>query len=205
MYHAPAVRRDRLVASVVLTTALAMVAVPGPAGSRTPGGAQAGALESFQPVTLDASSVPGMVSVTDDPALRSESAVEPDEVLREPAPQSAVPARPAIDQPEPQAGSVAKNTWRLDRNMSWYGPGFYGNRTACGLKMTKTLIGVAHRTLPCGTKIVFRNPANGRTLTVPVVDRGPYVSGRTWDLTGGACKALGHCYTGPMYWKYAGG
>lgn len=126
-------------------------------------------------------------------------------MLREPAPQSAVPTRPAIDQPEPQAGSIAKNVWRLDRNLSWYGPGFYGRRTACGYAMTTTLIGVAHRTLPCGTKITFRNPANGRTLTVPVVDRGPYVSGRSWDLTGGACRALGHCYTGSMYWRYASG
>jgi rare lipoprotein A (peptidoglycan hydrolase) len=198
------VRRDRLVASVVLTAALAMVAVPGPAGSRSPGGDSTVAHESFQPVLLDASYVPGMVSEDeDDRALRSASAVEPDQELREPAPESAVPTRPLIDQPESKAGSAAKNTWHLDRRMSWYGPGFYGNRTACGYKLTTSLIGVAHRTLPCGTKILFRNPANGRTLVVPVVDRGPYVSGRIFDLTGGACKALGHCYTGPMYWKYA--
>jgi rare lipoprotein A (peptidoglycan hydrolase) len=50
--------------------------------------------------------------------------------------------------------------------------------------------------------ITFRNPANGRTLTLPVVDRGPYVSGRQWDLTGGACLALRHCYTGAFQWKY---
>ena len=55
--------------------------------------------------------------------------------------------------------------------------------------MTKTLVGVAHRTLPCGTKVTFKNPANGRTVTAPVVDRGPYISGRQWDLTGGLCSA----------------
>ncbi len=92
-------------------------------------------------------------------------------------------------------------TWHLDGNVSWYGPGFYGNRTACGYAMTASLLGVAHRTLACGTLVTFKNPANGRTLTVPVVDRGPYVSGRDWDLTGGACTALGHCYTGSIYWK----
>ena len=63
-------------------------------------------------------------------------------------------------------------------------------------------VGVANRTLPCGTKIVFRNPANGRTVTAIVVDRGPYVGGRQWDMTAGLCMALGHCYTGSIYWKY---
>ena len=92
----------------------------------------------------------------------------------------------------------------MDHNVSWYGPGFYGKRTACGYAMTQTLVGVAHRSLPCGTMITFRNPANGRIVTAPVVDRGPYVSGRGWDLTGGLCLKLGHCYTGPNTWEYAG-
>jgi rare lipoprotein A (RlpA)-like double-psi beta-barrel protein len=65
---------------------------------------------------------------------------------------------------------------------SWYGPGFYGNRTACGLTLTPELVGVAHLTLPCGTRVTLTSPA-GRTLTVPVIDRGPYVAGRTLDLS----------------------
>ena len=97
---------------------------------------------------------------------------------------------------------VVLPTWHLDGNVSWYGPGFYGKRTACGQAMTESLVGVAHKTLPCGTKITFKNPANGRTVTAPVVDRGPFVSGRQWDLTGGLCLALSHCYTGSLYWKY---
>ena len=109
--------------------------------------------------------------------------------------------RPA--QPEPAAGSISLNPWRSDGNVSWFGPEFYGHRTACGYAMTRQLLGVAHRSLPCGTLITFRNPVNGRTLTVPVVDRGPYVNARQWDLTGGACLALGHCYTGAFSWKYA--
>ena len=96
---------------------------------------------------------------------------------------------------------ISGSGWRRDRSVSWYSPGFYGHRTACGKALTTTLIGVAHKTLPCGTLVTFRNPANGRSLTVPVVDRGPYVAGRQWDLTGGACVALGHCYTGPMDWR----
>lgn len=113
------------------------------------------------------------------------------------------PVRPA--QPAAKAGAILKNPWRMDGNVSWYGPGFYGRRTACGLALTTSLVGVAHKTLPCGTRITFRNPANGRTVTMPVVDRGPYAAGRQWDLTGGACLKLGHCYTGSLSWKYASG
>ena len=71
---------------------------------------------------------------------------------------------------------------------SWYGPGFYGNRTACGQTYTPEIVGVAHRTLPCGTLVtlVYR----GRTVTVPVIDRGPYVAGRTLDLSNATHLAL---------------
>jgi rare lipoprotein A len=76
---------------------------------------------------------------------------------------------------------------------TWYGPGFYGRRTACGLRMSRTLQGVAHRTLPCGTKVslLYR----GRRLTVPVVDRGPYARGKRWDLTAATASALRFTYT----------
>ena len=50
-----------------------------------------------------------------------------------------------------------------------------------------------------------QKPGEWRAITLPVVDRGPYVYGRQWDLTGGACLALAHCYTGPFEWKYAAG
>jgi rare lipoprotein A len=72
---------------------------------------------------------------------------------------------------------------------SWYGPGFYGRRTACGQKMSTRLRGVAHRTLPCGTRVTLLY--KGRTVTVPVVDRGPFIKGRTWDLTIATARALG--------------
>jgi rare lipoprotein A len=76
---------------------------------------------------------------------------------------------------------------------TWYGPGFYGRRTACGLKMTRTLIGVAHKRLPCGTPVALLY--RGRTLTVPVVDRGPFRPGTAWDLTSAAAQALGFQFT----------
>jgi hypothetical protein len=63
---------------------------------------------------------------------------------------------------------------------TWYGPGFYGNRTACGKRLQPGTLGVAHRSLPCGTDVAFLY--QGRTITVPVIDRGPYGSAE-WDLT----------------------
>jgi hypothetical protein len=83
---------------------------------------------------------------------------------------------------------------------SWYGPGFYGNRTACGQTYSSTIMGVAHRTLPCGTAITFMN--GSRVVTARVIDRGPYVGGRTFDLSAALCRALGHCYTGGIYWRF---
>src|SRR5438094_671371 len=64
---------------------------------------------------------------------------------------------------------------------SWYGPGFYGNRTACGLTYTPEILGVAHRTLPCGTLVTLA--FRGKIVTVPVIDRGPYIAGRSLDLS----------------------
>ncbi len=140
-----------------------------------------------------------------DPAYRSDGALDTTSILLDPDSRAVPSGRPggSLDQPAAEAGVVVLPTWHLDSNVSWYGPGFYGKRTACGLAMTESLKGVAHRSLPCGTLVTFKNPANGKSITVPVVDRGPYVSGRDWDLTGGACLALGHCYTGAMYWKRA--
>jgi rare lipoprotein A (peptidoglycan hydrolase) len=73
---------------------------------------------------------------------------------------------------------------------TWFGPGFYGNETACGQTLTPGVIGVANRTLPCGTlvKVTYK----GRSLMIPVLDRGPYSNiGADWDLTSGAAEALG--------------
>lgn len=72
---------------------------------------------------------------------------------------------------------------------SWYGPGFYGNRTACGQVYTPELLGVAHKTLPCGTLLTLTYGSH--VLTVPVIDRGPYVAGRTLDLSNATKLAIG--------------
>ncbi|MBV9465953.1 MAG: hypothetical protein JO169_07550 [Solirubrobacterales bacterium] len=62
-----------------------------------------------------------------------------------------------------------------------FGPGFYGQRTACGQTLRRNTIGLANRTLKCGTPVGIYY--QGRTLVVPVIDRGPYANGADWDLT----------------------
>jgi rare lipoprotein A (peptidoglycan hydrolase) len=95
-----------------------------------------------------------------------------------------------------QPDGVVESTTRkaLKKSMtrsvaSWYGPGFYGNETACGQVLTRQTVGVAHRKLPCGTRVTFF--AHGNWVTTEVIDRGPYVKGRMWDLTGALAEQLG--------------
>ena len=83
------------------------------------------------------------------------------------------------------------------RNASWYGPGLYGNKLACGGRLSPGTVGVAHKTLPCGTRVTLHN--RGRTLTVKVVDRGPYVGGRFYDLTAATKQKLGFGSTGTVW------
>ena len=80
---------------------------------------------------------------------------------------------------------------------SWYGPGFYGGHLACGGRLGVGTLGVAHKTLPCGTKVTIRH--RGRTVRVRVIDRGPFVAGREFDLTGATKYALGFGSTGTIW------
>lgn len=72
---------------------------------------------------------------------------------------------------------------------TWYGPGFFGNKTACGQTLRPNTIGVAHKTLPCGSKVLIGY--GGKFVTVPVIDRGPFGAGRTWDVTSAVAGAIG--------------
>jgi rare lipoprotein A (peptidoglycan hydrolase) len=72
---------------------------------------------------------------------------------------------------------------------SYYGPGLYGNGVACGGTLEPGTLGVANKTLPCGTMVKLRY--NGHSITVPVIDRGPYVAGREYDLTEAVKERLG--------------
>lgn len=69
-----------------------------------------------------------------------------------------------------------------------YGPGFWGHRTACGEVLRRTTLGVANRTLRCGTMVAVY--FGGRELSVPVIDRGPFTNHASWDLTEAVAKAL---------------
>ena len=85
------------------------------------------------------------------------------------------------------------NVFRL-AGASWYGG---GGTMACGGWLTSSTLGVANKTLPCGTLVTLRY--DGRTVRVPVVDRGPYVAGREYDLTEATKRALGFEGTGEVW------
>ena len=85
------------------------------------------------------------------------------------------------------------NVYRLV-GASWYGG---GGQTACGASLTSSTQGVANKTLPCGTLVTLRY--GGRTIRVPVIDRGPYVEGREFDLTEATKQALGFGDTGQVW------
>jgi rare lipoprotein A len=71
---------------------------------------------------------------------------------------------------------------------SWYGPGLFGGHLACGGTLEPGRLGVANKTLPCGTRVTLRY--GGRTLRVPVIDRGPYAGAREFDLTSATAERL---------------
>ncbi|MFI5005519.1 MAG: RlpA-like double-psi beta-barrel domain-containing protein [Solirubrobacterales bacterium] len=83
--------------------------------------------------------------------------------------------------------------------VSWYGG---GGSLACGGSLTSFTMGVANRTLPCGTRVTLRY--HGRTMRVRVIDRGPYVAGREYDLTEATARALGFEGVGEMGVRVSG-
>jgi hypothetical protein len=188
---------------VVLIAILAAVAVPGSAGSQGPNPDTVIDPNLFRGVEVASIRGTEMTIPAPDPAYRSDGALDSSTVLLDPDSLPAPIGRPvgSTSQPDAPRGVIVLPTWHFDRNISWYGPGFYGKRTACGVAFTRSIVGVAHRSLPCGTRVTFRNPASGRTVTTTVIDRGPYISGRQWDMSAGLCAALRHCYTGTIYWK----
>jgi rare lipoprotein A len=74
---------------------------------------------------------------------------------------------------------------------SWYGPGFEGRRTASGEAFHQDELTAASRTLPLGSHVTITNPANGHSVVVKVNDRGPYVRGRSIDISRATAARLG--------------
>jgi rare lipoprotein A len=77
---------------------------------------------------------------------------------------------------------------------SYYGPGFYGHQTACGGTLQPDTVGVANKSMPCGTKLTLRY--KGKEVDVKVIDRGPYSGDREFDLTEATKNKLGFPSTG---------
>ncbi len=90
-------------------------------------------------------------------------------------------------------GLLAFSPWHF-AGATWYGPGLYGRHTACGQTLRPGTLGVAHRSLPCGTAVKFF--FHGHQIVTRVIDRGPYSKGNSWDLTSAAAKALDFSSTG---------
>jgi hypothetical protein len=79
---------------------------------------------------------------------------------------------------------------------SYYGPGLYGGALACGGTLTPGKMGVANKSLPCGARVTLRY--GRRSVTVPVIDRGPYSGNREYDLTAATRAKLGFPSTGTV-------
>lgn len=148
----------------------------------------------FIPVATPHIDIPSTASIIIDPV--TSTPIPPDR------PNPKVVNSPLIKNlttPAPIVHTVIKGAWVYDPETSFYGPGLFGGGLACGGVLTTATLGVAHKTLPCGTKVAFM--WKGKSIIVTVIDRGPYVAGRQWDLTSATCLAVAHCFTGPIYYK----
>ena len=102
-------------------------------------------------------------------------------------PEQNAPIAPVAAPPKPAPRVLHSSNGQA----SWYGPGFYGNRTANGEVFRPGTMTAAHRTLPFGTKVKVTNLWNGRTTVVRINDRGPFHGNRVIDLAHGAAHSLG--------------
>ena len=122
---------------------------------------------------------------TADPVTAEPQTADPQTAIAEPEPA----ARPTP--PEPPKPVVPLVISTHSGEASWYGPGFYGNRTASGEVFRPGTMTAAHRTLPFGTRVRVTNLWNGRKAVVRINDRGPFSGDRVIDLAHGAASELG--------------
>ena len=104
-------------------------------------------------------------------------------------------ARVRVDGSSVRSHRVRVNAYR-SAEASYYGPGLYGGGLACGGTLSPGKLGVANKTLPCGARVTLRY--HGNTVTVPVIDRGPYSGNREYDLTSATKAKLGFPTTGTV-------
>jgi hypothetical protein len=128
--------------------------------------------------------------------LRTHSQADGAYELRWRAPRAGVyGARARVDGSSVRSHRFRVNAYR-PAEASYYGPGLYGGGLACGGTLSPGKLGVAHRTLPCGARVTLRY--HGHTITVPVIDRGPYSGNREYDLTSATKAKLGFPSTGTV-------
>ena len=101
---------------------------------------------------------------------------------------TSVPVRVRVSGAASGARALGRLNVYRSANASWYGPGLFGRPTGCGGRLGTGQLGVAHKTLPCGTRITLRH--HGRSIRVPVIDRGPYTGAREYDLTAATARRL---------------
>jgi len=112
------------------------------------------------------------------------------------------PARSGVYTARARVGGTSARSKRVRVNAyrsaeaSYYGPGLYGGALACGGTLTPGKLGVANKTLPCGAKVTLRYRRH--TVTVRVIDRGPYAGSREYDLTAATKAKLGFPSTGTV-------
>ena len=104
--------------------------------------------------------------------------------------------RPITPVQENNKQKTVKSIINKRNNASWYND--TGKRTASGIK---THYGVAHKTLPFGTKLLVTNPANGKSVTATVVDRGPYSPGRNIDVNQNVAEFLDFKGIGQLFFE----
>jgi rare lipoprotein A len=155
---------------------------------------------SHRVVTFHGRVIPGgsrsVVLLVGGQKLRTHSQAHGAYELRWRAPRAGVyEARACVDGSSVRSHRIRINAYR-PAEASYYGPGLYGGGLACGGTLSPGKLGVANRTLPCGARVTLRY--RGQTVTVPVIDRGPYSGSREYDLTAATKAKLGFPSTGTV-------
>ncbi len=99
---------------------------------------------------------------------------------------------PVVRVPAPVADEVKGKPVSTEIGLaSWYGPPYKGRKAADGTVFDENALTAAHRTLPMGTTVRVTNLETQQSVVVRITDRGPFVQGRTLDLSLAAAKAIG--------------
>lgn len=184
------------VTAVVAAALVAVGVVPVPYAEAAPAAAPSDVLGVGENVaTLESYEASGKVPVA--VAALPESMTKAAARAKAPIPKP----KPVVRSSATPSRAIAGGGWQSAK-VSWYGPGFYGRRTASGAVLTQGMMNVAHKSLPFGTRIQFEY--KGRTAVAVVNDRGPYIHGRIFDLGPGTAQALGFGGVGIVNYRILG-